>query len=161
MPAKFRVKTKDKGYKRYVDRARKLTKPQGVTVGIHADDGAQAHASRDDAKGAPATLLDVAIWNEFGYGVPERSFIRGWFDAAEPENMALAQRMLNRILKGELELKTALEQMGQKFVGQIQKRIAEGIAPANSPATIAQKGSSTPLIDTGQLRQGLTYKASK
>jgi hypothetical protein len=43
-------------------------------------------------------------------------------------------------------------------VGVIKQRIANGIAPPNSPYTIARKGSSKPLIDTGQLRNSITYQ---
>ena len=31
----------------------------------------------------------------------------------------------------------------------------------NSPLTIAQKGSAMPLIDTGKLRQSITYEVEK
>ena len=33
-----------------------------------------------------------------------------------------------------------------------------GIAPPLKPATIARKGSSTPLINTGQLRSAITWR---
>jgi hypothetical protein len=61
------------------------------------------------------------------------------------------------VLLGRLSEDAALGLLGTKAVGEIQKRMARGIKPDNAPSTIAAKGSSTPLIDTGRLRQSVTY----
>lgn len=159
MPSHRKVVDRDRGWKKLRGNAQAIAKQPGVTVGVHAAEGARAETSRNGADAA--TVLDVAYWNEFGLGVPERSFIRAWFDEAKPENLALAQTMLKRILHGSISLDDALAQMGALFAGRIQQKIAQGIPPPNAPATIALKGSSTPLVDSGQLRQSVTWKASK
>lgn len=161
MPRRARVVDKDRGWKKFRARAAELRKGPGVTVGVHAQEGQRAHAEHSETVPEGTTVLDVAFWNEFGLGVPERSFIRAWFDSARPDNLALAQRMLIRVLKGQTPLAQALDQMGAKFVGEIQRRIAQGVPPPNAPMTIERKGSSKPLIDLGQMRQSLTWKAHK
>ena len=159
MGTKFKVTTRDRGYRKFVSRVASLHTPRGVTIGIHAQAGAEEHAEAHGVHAnRPLTVLEVAVINEFGLGVPERSFIRAWFDSAQPQNQALAEHMLRRILKGEIDLETALAQMGAKFAGEVQKFIAAGVPPPNAPLTIARKGSSKPLIDSGQMRQAVTWQ---
>jgi hypothetical protein len=43
-------------------------------------------------------------------------------------------------------------------VGDIQHEITVLRHPPNAPATIRAKGSSKPLIDTGEMRQSVTYQ---
>lgn len=159
MASHRKVVDRDRGWKKFRGRAHELTKEPGVTVGIHAAEGSKAEPSRNGA--AAATVLDVGWWNEMGLGVPERSFIRAWFDETKPENLSLAYAMLKRILDGSISVDDALNQMGALFAGRIQQRIAQGVPPPNAPATIAIKGSSTPLIDSGQMRQAVTWKVQK
>jgi hypothetical protein len=65
---------------------------------------------------------------------------------------------MRTVIEGKRTSDQVLEILGQRAVGQIQERIASGIAPANAPSTVAKKGSSTPLIDTGVLRSSITYQ---
>lgn len=152
------VRKTDHGWDKFKARALEVTRGPGVTVGIHAQQGSAEHKPEKGHEAEPLTVLEVAYINEFGLGVPERSFIRAWFDAAQTQNLALAERMLKRILKGEIDLKTALDQMGAKFAGDVQARISRGIPPPNAPSTVAAKGSSKPLIWSGQMRQSVTFK---
>ncbi len=154
-----RIKDADHGMRALLDRMREASKGAGISVGVHAQEGAQEHKAKD-GEVAPVTILDIALFNEFGLGVPERSFIRAWFDSASKENKEALERALKLVLKGGKTLPEALELVGLRFQGQIQKFIAAGVPPANAPATVAQKGSSKPLIDTGQLRDSVTFKVT-
>ena len=40
----------------------------------------------------------------------------------------------------------------------LQQRIVDLKEPPNSPATIALKGSDNPLVDTGHMRQAVTWE---
>jgi hypothetical protein len=51
----------------------------------------------------------------------------------------------------------ALGQMGNFLVGAVRKQIRNGHFVPLKPATIRRKGSSKPLIDTGQMMNGVTY----
>lgn len=114
---------------------------------------------RGDANEEPThSILEIATMHEFGLAhIPERSFLRAWFDSQLEKNKKAMKSAATRILKGKWTADEAMKKLGSYFQGQIQKRIAAGIPPANAPRTIANKGSSTPLIDTGQLRSSITY----
>lgn len=151
----------DHGYAALVERVFGLAQQKPViTIGIHEEEGAGAHPTEDEIE-ETVTILLVAIFNEFGTSdghVPERSFIRAWFDEAEPELRKDLVTLMRSVVAGKRTSREILELMGQRAVGQIQQRISSGIAPPNAPSTIRQKGSSTPLIDSGILRSSVTYK---
>jgi len=140
-----------------------------VTVGIHGDKGEQKKLVRLHPKSAilprgtkreavdpNITVAQVAAENEFGdrkKNIPQRSFLRSVLKEKAREINQIAQKALN---KPEI----FYDVIGTYILNQINKKIVSGIAPANSPSTIKRKGSSTPLIDTGQLKAALTYKVS-
>lgn len=140
----------DNGYKALVERIYGLKKPK-VAVGIFEADGGQPH-------GNGVTVADVAAWNEFGTEtIPERSFLRAWFDENIERAREALHRLMLRVVEGKLTKEQALEQFGLWVQAEIQKRIAQGIPPPNAQSTIDAKGSSKPLIDTGQLRSSITF----
>jgi hypothetical protein len=98
----------------------------------------------------------VAAAHELGLGVPERSWLRGWADENEDENAALMKRIARGIAKGDIPLEQLAEQTALSMTSGIQERISRGIPPPLSQTTIDRKGSSVPLIDTGQLRTSIT-----
>ncbi len=151
MSGKGGVRDVDHGYAELVKKVFGLKKPK-IVVGIFEIAGAGTYADG-------VTLLEVAIWNEFGTeNIPERSFIRAWFDENEAAAREGVRRMLVAVLEGKYTKEQALELLAQKFVGEIQKRIARRIDPPNRPSTVKNKGSDVPLVDKGQLRSGVTYK---
>lgn len=129
-------------------------KKGAVDVGIFADLG----SAQKNKAAAGLTVLDVATFHEFGLGVPERSFLRGYVDENKARIRGMIKSLATMVQQGKLDQDTALEKLGLTIVGEIQKRIAKGIPPPNAESTIARKGSSTPLIDTGQLRSSITHK---
>jgi len=125
-----------------------------VRVGV-LDDAAKR---TEDGEG-PMTLLEVAAVHEFGAGhVPQRSFIRATVDAREAEIRDLQRALSVQILRGDVEEDVALERLGAKVAAMCQNRIADGIAPELAPETIERKGSSKPLVDTGQLKAAITFR---
>lgn len=149
------LKVVDRGYRKLLDTFAQLgLRKTRITVGVHAADGRELHEASEFGE----TVLDVAIANEFGTDtIPQRSFIRAWFDENRKKNNDAIKRMLQSVIKGKRSRHDAFELLGQAFVGQIQRRIAQGVPPPNSPATIAWKGSSKPLINSGQLRTSVSY----
>mgnify|MGYP003144275434 FL=1 len=104
-------------------------------------------------------ILDRAIWNHFGTEtIPERPFIT----SAIRDNRGAYQRAMRvsalKILMGETSLRTVLSKLGALAQGDIQAEIVSLSDPPNSPVTIARKGSSNPLIDTGQMRSSVSWK---
>ena len=146
---------RDHGYEQLRKNLKVAAKGAGVSVGVHAREGSEQHKGN----GEPVSVLDVAIWNELGIGVPERPFVRTWFDGSPKEHRELLQKALVSVVQGKRTLPEALELVGLKFQGEIQKALAAGTLglQANAESTVEKKGSSVPLIDEGQLRQSLTY----
>ena len=140
----------DKGYQALF---RRLGKGAGVTVGIHKDRGS------DDHEGA--TVAEIATWAEFGLGQPQRSWLRDWVTEQEGDINKAISALGIEVIKGPLSAPQAIEQLGVLLKAKIQERMANGIPPENAESTIRQKGSSTPLIDTGQLRSSIDYKVTK
>jgi hypothetical protein len=148
------VKDVDRGYaKRVKAIASAAAGPTVTYVGvIDGKGGEKPHGNTG------LTVGELADIHEFGLGVPERSFLRAWFD----ENRAQVQETLRaahrQVLLGKLTPKRAGELIGLKFAGEIQKFIAEGhVQPPLSEQTVKKKGSSVPLIDTGQLRAAISW----
>jgi len=142
-----------------------------VTVGVHGDDGAQQHVA-NDAPAGPLTVVDVGSFHEFGVGpfevmrfaadgsasvyehpgIPQRSFIRAWFDESQDFIRQTLESQMALVVAGKLTAEKASERIALAFEGSVRKRIARGIAPPLAESTKRRKGSSKPLIDRGQLR---------
>lgn len=115
-----------------------------VTLGIHEDRNA-----RQKGKINNATLGAI---QHFGN---DRIPARPWLDVG----VAQGNKEYVEIIKANIENpEQALEQIGVIAVGKVQQYIVDLRTPPNTPATIKAKGSSNPLIDTGALRQSVTYK---
>ena len=158
------VRVRDKGAKRLLSQMRRLKKD--LQVGVIGSKAAKPHGAKaakrpkgeePESETAPAptiTTADIALWHELGLGVPQRSWLRAWFDGNTRKLIRKAQESFKK--KG-VNAK-GLNLLGLWIVGEIQQRIADGIRPSNAESTIARKGSSKPLIDTGQFRTSITHR---
>ena len=144
MAGTARVTDRDRGYRKMRKRVADLAKAKGITVGIHSDAGGESVA--------------VASVHEFGLGnVPERSFVRSWADSNKSKHADILRKLGIGVVRGE-NSRSAMEKAGLVLVADMRQNIRGGIDPENAPATIARKGSSTPLIDTGQLVSSISHK---
>lgn len=114
------------------------------------------------------TVLGVATIHEFGINVidkngnriniPERSFIRSSYDANKQKIFNLEDE-LSKVLELKLSVGSFFNLVGEFVVGIIQRHLTEEVkSPPLAGSTIAMKGSSNPLIDTGQLRDSIDYR---
>ncbi len=152
-----RVTDRDLGAKRLL---KELAKSGEITVGIHEAEGA---AQKEGDDGGGERLIDIAIIHEFGAesaGIPRRSFIRDWQDEGEKAHEDQQRKVARAVVEGKLDTETACNRLGVLWQAEVQKRLSDGIPPPNAPATIRRKGSSKPLIDTGQLRSAITFRSS-
>lgn len=133
--------------KRFFAEIEKLRKLQ-VRVGFQA--------GRDSEKNG-ADLCDVAAWNELGTStIPSRPFLANSVDNHTAEINAFCKNAMKQITQGG-DAEAVLNQVGTFHVKNVQKEIGgSGYAP-NAPSTIRKKGSSTPLIDTGRMRQSVHH----
>lgn len=161
---KNKVTVKDRKWRDLLKRMVPVDKLR-VHVGVLASKGGDAvHKPRDGSKGS-ITLLEIAAIHEFGSpaaNIPERSFIRASFaegsEGAE-EMGILSERIAKTLVTTDrITIQQGLDMLGMRAVTIMRDRIINHIPPPNAPATIEKKGSSTPLIDTSQLINSLTYE---
>jgi hypothetical protein len=165
---------------------RKMLKAGGnreVAVGFPkgaATTGAKPYGTKD------ATVLDIAIWNNFGAVVkpvkakalripngagfvfakraviPARPFMQ---QSVGPVNRKAAA-ICKKVAKGVQKRGKGLEPedmdklfaaLGQMGVATVRSTITSGTFVPNSPITIANKGSSHPLMNLGILRKSVSY----
>lgn len=150
-----RFSDKDHGYAELVKRVVGM-KPVSIATGLLAKDGEKAAFGSKEL-----SLIEVAVVNHFGSSdghIPARRFITDWFDANESHLREMLVTLMRQAVKGDLTREQVLNQMGAYCVGSIQENIAKGVPPPNAPSTIAKKKSSTPLVNTGQLRSAMSFE---
>jgi hypothetical protein len=128
-----------------------------IRIGILADEPKK----EQDGSESTASLIEVASAHELGLGVPRRSFLADWLSQNEAEVVRTAHKLMARVALGELSNEDAANQFGAWAVASVQTRIRNRIAPELAAETIARKGSSVPLIDTGQLWTSITWALGK
>ena len=90
--------------------------------------------------------------------IPERRFIRGAFEQKKQEMMEQTQKLVEQYIYLQIDEEAFWSTLGQVLAGKVQEYMTELDSPPNHPFTIRQKGSSNPLIDSGRLRQAVTWK---
>ena len=106
-------------------------------------------------------LVAIAAFNEFGSSdTPARPFVKQSFELHENELMQICWAALNNIYNGGTA-ETSLKQIGVFVKGLMQQEIIDGDFEPNAPSTIKKKGSATPLIDTGFMRQNVEYSIKR
>jgi hypothetical protein len=125
----------------------------------------------------PGGLVDVvqiAVWNHFGtagsgkgfstkrgggFGgpIPPRPFILIAVFRHRSQIRRLLASIYRDVLAGKTDAVTGLSRLGLYGAGIIQQTISQGVGAANSPTTIRLKGSSKQLIDSGHMRQAVTW----
>jgi len=185
---KAKIIDKDRGWKRIQREIEKAKNKPHVQVGVFGAKASADHGGKPNIEIAAAHELGATINHPGGTAyfigadgmahfvsdatatralprtkphkivIPERSFLRATFDQKTDNIAKTAKKLQNQVIAGKLDTKKALETLGLYIKGLIQRRISSGIPPPLKPATIKRKGSSKPLIDTGQLRASIDHK---
>lgn len=124
----------------------KVTTDKFVTVGIHQDDTARP----DQANNA-----QIGAMNHFG---TDKIPARPWLDVGVASG---SQEILDTIADGIEDgehIYPIMNRVGLVAVAAVQNYMDELSSPGNAPSTIKRKGDDNPLIDTGELKQSVTYK---
>jgi len=109
------------------------------------------------------TVALVGAFQEYGTrtGIPRRSFLRDpIFNNIDKINK-VASKQIKKALAGEIDGKTVLDMVGEYAKGLSVLSFRKNDWKPNKSSTIKAKGSSTPLIDTGQLRQSIGFQTIK
>lgn len=143
------LKVIDKGFDNYKDAFKGLDSKK-VAVGLFAKVGDE--------------VLTKGIVNEFGARagkngntvIPERSFIRSTYN----KNVKKVTRRFTQIAKsisnGSYNVDRKLKLIGLEQEAAVKQTIVDLRSPPNAPSTIKAKGSSNPLIDTGEMRNKIS-----
>lgn len=124
-----------------------------MTVGINADHNPLYPA---EAGKRSLTTADVAVFNHFGTKrIPARPFLDVGIQSQQDKILKAGKEIFAK----SRNLGLAVDAMGAVAVSAVQQYISRNnIPPPLSPETIKRKGSSHALIDTGQLRQSITWR---
>ncbi len=143
----------------------RLAQRSYAAVGFPGDGGKTNSAHGDSGM----TNLQVAVANEFGSApgvqpvVPARPFVKETVRRGGQSRaplIVLGKELLGMIAFGKMSTKIALDRWGKMGADEMQATITSSKAWAkpNADFTKAKKRSSTPLIDTGAMRQAVTHK---
>lgn len=145
------VRDKDLGMKRIMaelHRADDMVVDVGLFAGGAAPDG--------------VTVAEYGAYNEFGTSrIPSRPFMAISFD----ENIGQINRDIQRGFRNVSSGRSAdaeLNIIGLKHQQRIQRTIkGRDILPKLADSTIAAKGSTKTLVDTGQMVNAVTYEVGR
>jgi hypothetical protein len=102
----------------------------------------------------------LAYIHEYGApeaGIPERPFLVVGVESALPTITKVMKDGAKAALTGRNTAGQTLNRVGLVAQGAVQKKIVNGPFAPNAPGTVQRKGSDRPLIDTGALRQAVSY----
>lgn len=144
------------GLRGLFDRLRDIGKPK-VYIGvpssknpIHKDSGINM-----------ATLLAIHTLGAPSKGIPQRDAIRPpLINNAQRYTDLMAQGIRNAIANKE-DPSVVYEKIGIVASNDVKQYFIEGNFKPLADATVDRKGSSKPLIDTGELRSSITYEVRK
>jgi hypothetical protein len=107
------------------------------------------------------TLAEIAFIMEYGSEVnnlPARPIMKKTLARVELDIVRYQGEALSAVLDGRMNIDQALKVLGVWFEGELKRSFTKETFAPLQPATIAAKNSSRPLIDSGQLRQGITSR---
>ena len=90
--------------------------------------------------------------------IPERSFLRSGHDENVDRIIKQTERAIGQVLAGKMSVDDMLDVYGHQMATAIKTYMRNLKSPANHSFTKHQKGSSNPLVDTGQLISSITYR---
>jgi len=90
--------------------------------------------------------------------IPERAFLRNGFDEGKDDVLDKAEQLIGDVVGGTMTPDQMCEFVGLLLSGKIKDYARDLNSPPNHPYTAEQKGSSNPLIDTGEMIGAITYK---
>ena len=106
--------------------------------------------------GTPVAM--VAAIQEFGApraGIPPRPYFRNMIAAKKGEWPTAIAKFLK---DNNNDAVRTLNDLGELVAGQLRQSIRDTNDPPLAPATIARKGFSKPLVDTGRMLNSISYE---
>lgn len=121
-----------------------------VRVGILGGDS-QKPADPTLGTRNPATLTEIAIYNEFGApraNIPERPFLRSTFAKNEEKYRGELRKALRALLTKDADIRELMNKLGMMMVEDVKRTIEndDQVPPPNAPSTLAAKTRKTMKI---------------
>lgn len=119
--------------------------------------GAIDSSTREDG----LTNADLLAIHEFGSrrnNIPERPVLRSTLTNSKDIIGNALSKKVAECLSGGLDVDDAYSHVGIFVRSEVLKTFDKNDFTPNDPKTIARKGSSKPLIDTGALRASISYE---
>ncbi len=113
------------------------------------------------------SIAEIAYWNEFGTKndeeqevIPARPFFRNAIsDNTDTWAESIKSQLKTMGVTDKNVVEKVLKKTGQLMRSDIQQSISKGGFEPNHPYTIKMKGGrSTPLVDTGDMRNAVSYE---
>jgi len=118
----------------------------------------------DESSDEGLSIATIAAYNEFGTeDIPARPFLSTALDEARKEIASRFEDEMGEILEGNRTAIQAARRLGIFGATIVKKRIRDSQkwAEENADATIDKKGSSKPLVDTGEMLGAVTWAVLK
>lgn len=122
--------------------------------------GVPKEESATDREGNTVFLADIAFLNNYGsksQNIPARPFGTTTVPRYKDKINKTVKLWLGDAVEGRMEVIEAFDRIGFTAAGYMKKNLTQGEWQGNAEYTIQKKGSDQPLIDTGQLRQSITW----
>jgi hypothetical protein len=111
------------------------------------------------------TNAELGAIHEFGApaaGIPARSFLRASLRSRLDELKPVQESVAKAVVHGSMDAERGAGLIGAKGAAVVKRYIADGqVQPPDSPETVTRKGSSQPLVDTGQLLGSISWEVQK
>ena len=154
----------DKGMKSFRRFMKQRDRPAVVAGFLENGAGGQQHSPD-----SPLTVADVAAFNEFDPPEPARPFMRITTDNNQDKWLGMMDDVVREAVDASIKSPSAagkaaargLGRVGLQMRADIIATIDSSIGPANADSTIAKKGSSGTLIDSGQMKQSVESEVRK
>lgn len=90
--------------------------------------------------------------------IPERSFLRAGFDEHAQRILDNTESLLGDVADGTMSPHEYAKLIGLQLSTKIKEYARNLSSPPNSSFTVQRKGSSNPLVDTGDMINSITYE---
>jgi hypothetical protein len=147
---------KDVDPKKYADLMRRFAELAGHSVMVGIPEGENGRTDEDEI--GSAGILAVHEFGAPNLGIPERSVVRRAIRENIGKYRKLNEQNLRKVVRGDMSVAQALGILGAVAAGDVQLTIRNADLAPLKPETIRRKGSSKPLIDTGQVIQSITFE---
>ena len=106
-------------------------------------------------------LANIHTYGSITQGIPARPFLIPALQDNQAKYIKYLKSQTIPLLFGRTKQARVLGLLGEMASSDVKKYFISGKFAPLAASTIKQKGSSRPLIDTGQLRQSITYSIER